>query len=157
MGSEGGPEHPELRPLWRGKMGLSKQEQLDLFAGNLATDEDSTDADDLQDVELSIGRAVQASISHTHANAASSQLHASDLSTSRADSSNHDCACSGQDQSEGSSASTMRAQEMSGDDTGAESSWSDSDFSSDSGSGSEASDSEGSDTDPETSSPIKVH
>ena len=137
-------------------MGLSKQEQLDLFAGNVASEEDSSDADDLQDLQLGISKAIQASNSHNQTVAAFNGLHASDLSTSRADSSNHDCACSGHDQSV-NPASAIRAQETSDDDTEAESSWSDSDFSSDSGSGSEASDSEGGDDDPETSPPIKVH
>ena len=31
MGVDGGAEAPELRPFWRGRMGLSKEEQLALF------------------------------------------------------------------------------------------------------------------------------
>lgn len=31
LGVDGGAEDPALRPFWRGRMGLSKEEQLDLF------------------------------------------------------------------------------------------------------------------------------
>ncbi len=48
VGSEGGAEEPALRHFWRGRMATSKQEQLDLFAGRNASDEDSSDADDMQ-------------------------------------------------------------------------------------------------------------
>ncbi|DBB06665.1 TPA: hypothetical protein ACH3X1_012176 [Trebouxia sp. C0004] len=48
VGSEGGAEEPALRHLWRGRMGTSKQEQLDLYMGRTVSDEDSSDADDVQ-------------------------------------------------------------------------------------------------------------
>ncbi len=48
VGSEGGAEEPALRHLWRGRMGTNKQEQLDLYMGRTVSDEDSSDADDVQ-------------------------------------------------------------------------------------------------------------
>lgn len=45
MGSEGGAQEAALRPYWRGRMGTSKQEQLDLFEGRLPSDEDFSDTD----------------------------------------------------------------------------------------------------------------
>ena len=49
VGSEGGAEDPALRHLWRGRMGMSKQEQLDLFEGRAEDSEpESSDSDELQ-------------------------------------------------------------------------------------------------------------
>lgn len=31
LGVDGGAEDPSLRPFWRGRMGLSKEEQLELY------------------------------------------------------------------------------------------------------------------------------
>lgn len=45
VGSEGGAQEAALRPYWRGRMGTSKQEQLDLFEGRLPSDEDFSDTD----------------------------------------------------------------------------------------------------------------
>lgn len=45
VGSEGGAQEAALRPHWRGRMGTSKQEQLDLFEGRLPSDEDLSDTD----------------------------------------------------------------------------------------------------------------
>ena len=32
LGVDGGAEDPALRPFWRGRMGLTKEEQLELYA-----------------------------------------------------------------------------------------------------------------------------
>lgn len=45
VGSEGGAQEAALRPYWRGRMGTSKHEQLDLFEGRLPSDEDFSDTD----------------------------------------------------------------------------------------------------------------
>ena len=45
MGSEGGSQEAALKPYWRGRMGTSKQEQLDLFEGRMPSDEDLSDTD----------------------------------------------------------------------------------------------------------------
>ena len=49
VGSQGGAEEAALRPYWRGRMGTSKQEQLDLFEGRLPSDEDFSDTEEEQD------------------------------------------------------------------------------------------------------------
>lgn len=49
VGSEGGAEEPTLRHLWRGRMGMSKQEQLDLFEGRAEDSEpESSDTDEIR-------------------------------------------------------------------------------------------------------------
>lgn len=45
VGSEGGAQETRLRPYWRGRMGTSKQEQLDLFEGRFPANEDFSDTD----------------------------------------------------------------------------------------------------------------
>ena len=50
VGVDGGAEDPRLRRWWRGRMGLSKQEQLDLYAAGGAL-EDAVDCDSSDDVE----------------------------------------------------------------------------------------------------------
>ncbi|KAL0055623.1 hypothetical protein WJX82_002523 [Trebouxia sp. C0006] len=68
VGSEGGAEEPGLRHLWRGRMGTTKQEQLDLFVGRTESDEDSSDADDVQNSGREALQAAHSShIDATHA------------------------------------------------------------------------------------------
>lgn len=68
VGSEGGAEEPALRHWWRGRMGTSKQEQLDLFMGRTESDEDSSDADDVQNSGREALQAAHSShIDATHA------------------------------------------------------------------------------------------
>jgi len=68
VGSEGGAEEPALRHLWRGRMGTTKQEQLDLFVGRTESDEDSSDADDVQNSGREALQAAHSShIDATHA------------------------------------------------------------------------------------------
>lgn len=40
VGSEGGAQEPALRPYWRGRMGTSKQDQLDLYEGRIIASEE---------------------------------------------------------------------------------------------------------------------
>ena len=46
VGKEGGAQEPALRPYWRGRMGASKQDQLDLYEGRLASEEDLSSSDE---------------------------------------------------------------------------------------------------------------
>lgn len=73
VGSEGGAEESALRHLWRGRMGTSKQEQLDLYMGRTASDEDFSDADDVQNSGREAFQAAQSSYidaKHTYPNGA---------------------------------------------------------------------------------------
>ena len=45
MGSDGGARDDYLRDYWRGKMNLSKEEQLSLYEGTTAASETESDTD----------------------------------------------------------------------------------------------------------------
>lgn len=92
IGGEGGAEEPALRPLWRGKMRMSKQQQLDLFAGLAEGSEaDSSDFDDnepaMPDRIFAAGQQHQSNLSQYNMDTEVQD------SYSQQASSRHDCSC----------------------------------------------------------------
>lgn len=152
FGSEGGAEEPALRYLWRGRMGTSREQQLDLFMGRTASDEESSDADELQH---SGSQSLQAS----HSATTDARRISSDNAS--ASSQDHYCACqhgnstgsSGTDSPDIVDGKARDALDTNDDGTEPDSSSSDAETSSSSES---ESSSEGSDDDPDTMPPIEV-
>lgn len=149
FGSEGGAEEPALRYLWRGRMGTSREQQLDLFMGRTASDEESSDADELQH---SGSQSLQASHSAT---TDARRISSDNASASCQD---HYCACqhgntTGSSSTDSPDILDSKAHDAQDDGTELDSSSSDAETSSSSES---ESSSEGSDDDPDTMPPIEV-
>ena len=141
IGGEGGAEEPALRPLWRGKMRMSKQQQLDLFAGLAEGSEaDSSDFDDnepaMPDRTFAAGQDQQSNLSQYN-----KQSGAQDSYSQQA-SSGHNC----------SSEEALAAPEDTQQDSEPDSSSSDEDSSSSSSSD----DSSESDGDPDLPPPVQM-
>ena len=141
IGGEGGAEEPALRPLWRGRMGMNKQQQLDLFAGLAeGSDGDSSDIDDngpaMPDRILAAGQAQQP-ISFQYNMQSEAQDSCSEQSLS-----GHNCSCD----------EVLAAPEDTQPDSEPESSSSDEESSSSSSSD----DSSDSDGDPDLPPPVQV-
>ena len=150
VGSEGGVQEAALRPYWRGRMGTSKQEQLDLFEGRLPSDEDFSDTDQEEQGSPNQQRVITAAQdlstqprsfsswpSHESAEASSEQV-------------SHQCSCHSEDIT--ASSKDPEHDERSPTDPRHDSSSSGEDTSSSSGSDSNSS----SDEDPDGVPPIQI-